>query len=219
MRMRRLFLAFFALISSCGPAPEGPQDTPPVAGGTQAGGPTDPVALPVAQRPDVPPPAAPSTGASSIPDVDDAAVLVGFAGSRFAVVDTHASTLVFDTDTGSAFGVYGHALHVEGPTWDIWSAVNFKGDVVASRVVTSKGGLRMVMRTEGGVQVVDLGRRGAMLTGLRREDVRAASVSPSGRRRPSSGRRAPRYGPTRRARASSTSPPGACRPRKAPAPA
>ena len=180
MRMRRLFLAFFALISSCGPAPEGPPDTQGVARGTQPGGLAAEVAVPTIQRLDAPSPAAAGQGASSIPNVDEGAVLAGFAGSRFAVIDTPSSTLVFDAESATAFGVLGHALRVEGAAWDIWLSVNFEGDVLRSGVVTSADGLRMLVRTAGGVQAVDLTQRGAMLTGLSRADVRGASLSPDG---------------------------------------
>ena len=179
MRMRRLFLALFALVSSCGPAPEGPPDTVGVAPGPRSEGPEGPVAFAATERPEASPPRAAPT--SSIPNVEKDATLVGFAGSRFAIVETRGSTLVFDADTASAFGVYGHPLTLAtNGAWDIWANANFTGDVLSSSVITSADGSRMVVQTEGGVQVVDLGNRGKMLTGLRMEDVRGASVAPDG---------------------------------------
>ncbi len=178
MRMRRLFLALFALISSCGPAPEGPPDTVAVAPGTRSEDQEAPVALSAAE---------PLGGASqatahaaSIPNVEDA-TLLGFAGSRYAIIDTRTSTLVFDADAASAFGVYGHALTTNTTgAWDIWASADFTGDLLPSAVLTSADGSRLVVKTEGGVQVVDLGNRGKMLTGVRMENMESASLAPDG---------------------------------------
>ncbi|HSO32648.1 MAG TPA: hypothetical protein VLT33_09030 [Labilithrix sp.] len=143
---------------------------------TQAGDEAPPVAAPSAGRPSPAPP--PRAGDHAVPSAEEASLL-GFAGSRFAVIDTAAGTLIFDAETASGFGVYGHALHHEGGAWDIWGTVGLQNDVLASRPVTSGDGTRLLVRTEGGVQVVDLANRGALLTGLRGE-VRDASLADDG---------------------------------------
>jgi hypothetical protein len=179
--MRRVFLGVFALISSCGQAPEGASDTAAVAPATQppATGPfvmetVTVTGTPVPSEPS-PPPQEPDRAVPST----NGAELVGFAGSRFAVIDTTAGGLVFDSESSAAFGVYGHPVHGQAGGWDIWSNVGFQDDILKTQVEVSANGERLLVRTATGIQAVDLTKHGALLAGWR-GDARGTTIAPDG---------------------------------------
>lgn len=175
-RIRRVFLGVFALISSCGAPPEGGLDTASVGAETRAPDALRPV------RGDEATAAGGSVEAAapsvSLPPLA-ATELVGFAGERFAVVDTAEGTIVFDAEYSSAFRVYGHPLTTSASSFDPWEDAGLYVDSRKSDVVTDASGTRMLMRTEHGVQAVDLSQRGALLAGWR-GDARGASLSADG---------------------------------------
>jgi hypothetical protein len=177
MGLRRVFLGFFALISSCGPTAEGPGDTADVGPGTHPVATTAAPATPIVLEP-LPGDGATAVTAFALPAMADA-TLVGFAGSRFAVIDTKSGTLVFDADSTTGFGVYGHPVRASVQTWDIWEIAGFHGDLLHSSVEVSADAKRMLVRTEHGIQAVDLGNRGALLAGWRGEAL-GAKISGDG---------------------------------------
>jgi WD40 repeat protein len=136
MRFRPSFLGIFAVILSCGPAPEGPPDTVAVGSGTQ--------------------PAAAATAAA-------AAALVGFSGSRFAVLDAADATVVFDADARSAFRIDGQAIRTPYIGSDMWMDVNLTGNEPTSKLEASADGRRILVRTAEGIQAVDLSSHDAPL--------------------------------------------------------
>jgi hypothetical protein len=139
MRFRPSFLGIFAVILSCGPAPEGPADTVVVGPETQ------PAAALTAD--------APTT----------AAALVGFSGSRFAVLDAADATVVFDADARSAFRIDGQAIRTPYVGSDMWMDVNLTGNEPTSKLESSADGRRILVRTAAGIQAVDLSSHGATL--------------------------------------------------------
>ncbi len=155
-RVRRIFLGFFALISSCGAPPEGGGDTAPVGAETRTPDALHPVRGDEAT-------AAGRSGDAAAPAVSvpplAATELVGFAGERFAVIDSAEGTIVFDAESNSAFRVYGHPLTTPASSFDPWEDAGLYVDTRKSDVVTDASGTRMLMRTEHGVQAVDLSQR------------------------------------------------------------
>ena len=143
MRFRPSFLGIFAVILSCGPAPEGPADTVFVGPETQ------PAAAAVASA------------------------LVGFSGSRFAVLDAADATVVFDADTRSAFRIDGQAIRTPYLGSDMWMDVNLTGNEPASKLESSADGRRILVRTAEAIQAVDLASNGALLAS---DDSGAAAV-------------------------------------------
>jgi hypothetical protein len=137
MRFRPSFLGIFAVILSCGPAPEGPLDTVVVGPETQPA-PADAV-------------------------VPAAAALVGFSGSRFAVLDAADATVVFDADARSAFRIDGQAIRTAYLGSDMWMDVNLTGNEPTSKLESSADGRRILVRTAEGIQAVDLASHGASL--------------------------------------------------------
>ena len=133
MRFRPSFLGIFAVILSCGPAPEGPADTVVVVPETQLLAP------------------------------DAAAELVGFSGSRFAVLDAAEATVVFDADARSAFRIEGHAVRTPYTGSDMWMNVNLTGNEPTSKLEASADGRRILVRTAKGIEAVELASHGVSL--------------------------------------------------------
>jgi hypothetical protein len=157
MRFRPSFLGLFAVILSCGPAPEGPADTVVVGPETQPA--TEPAAVDAA-------PAVPA----------DAAALVGFSGSRFAVLDAADATVVFDADARSAFRIDGHAIRTPYLGADMWMNVNLTGNESTSKLEASADGRRILVRTAEGIHAVDLSSHGATLGTLGSDDGGNAAI-------------------------------------------
>jgi len=148
MRFRPTFLGVFALILSCGPAPEGPADTVTVGPVTHA----------------VAPSAEPSTGSEDIALGPEAALeLVGFTGPRFAVIDTDEATVVFDAEASAAHRLAGHAVRTPYIGSDMWTEVNLTGNEPRSHLAASDDGRRLLLRTTEGIDAVDLAAHGATL--------------------------------------------------------
>jgi hypothetical protein len=137
MRFRPSFLGIFSVILSCGPAIEGPPDTVVVGDETHAGA--------VALAPDA------------------ASTLVGFAGSRFAVLDSGDGTVVFDALSRTAFRVSGHAVRTPYLGSDMWMDVNLTGNEPTSKVEASADGRRILVRTAQGIEALDLASGGAAM--------------------------------------------------------
>jgi|GEM_PF-3045625 len=179
---RRSVLCLFALIASCGPAGEGPGDTASVGGGTRPAATGSPVEAPISFEidDDVPSPAPAAAGDVALPSAPATMQLLGFAGSRFAVLDTPEIAVVVDaaTEPPSAFGVYGHPVRVEQPLIRFGTAGLVPTDLPTS-IVASQDGRVLLVRTDAGVQAVDLTRRGALLTGFR-GDARRVEIAPDG---------------------------------------
>ena len=179
MRVSKLgCLAILALISSCNAPGDVPADTAPVVDGTRS----EPAA-PGA-------PAAPATPAERVgaaatdtdramPSAAEEARFAGVAGSRFVVFDTKERTIVLDLETEHAFGVYGHVVTEDAQVFDPWSQIGFSPNGVASRIVASDDGTTMLVRTDAGIQAVDLSRHGALLTGWR-GDAHSVDIAPDG---------------------------------------
>jgi WD40 repeat protein len=175
---RRLFITLFAMVSSCGPAPDGSGDTAGVSGETrreepvaavETAGAADPVGLPTAE---------PRRPVGLPTDIDHPAL--GFAGgSRFAILEAGEDTVVYDNETQTGFAVYGRAVADKLFGLDPFVESGFTHGLDSINVATSGDGTRMLVHTEGGIQIVDLGRRGALLAGLR-TDASDASIAPDG---------------------------------------
>lgn len=168
-------LAILALISSCNAPADGPADTASVVDGTRA----EPAA-PAA--PDVPAEPVGSAAAQTdraMPNTAEDTRFAGVAGSRFIVFDTKERTIVLDLETEHAFGVYGHVVTEQAQVFDPWWQTGFSPSGVASRVVASDDGKTMLVRTDAGIQAVDLSRGGAFLTGWR-GDAQSADIAPDG---------------------------------------
>ncbi len=176
MRVSKLgSLAIFALIASCSGPSDGSADTADVAAGTRAQTPSaaaDVSAVGARAADD-------AAADDAAPGASDDATLVGFAGSRFIVFDTTERTIVLDVETEQAFGVYGHALTRDEDAFDPWTQAGLAPSNVGSRVVASDDGATMLVQTSAGIHAVDLGHRGALLTGWRGE-AEAVDIAPDG---------------------------------------
>jgi hypothetical protein len=137
MRFRPSFLGVFAVILSCGPAIDGPPDTPVVGARTHAEG------IPLA--------------------ADAASTLVGFSGARFAVLDSGDGTVVFDALSRTAFRVAGRAVRTPYLGSDMWMDVNLTGNEPPSKLEASGDGRRILVRTERGIEALDLASAGVSL--------------------------------------------------------
>jgi hypothetical protein len=149
MRLRLSFFGFLALIASCGAAPAASVDTPAVATRTRAE----------------------LTEAPELPE------LVGFAGSRFPVLEATGSTIVFDAQASAAFTVAGHPVRTAASAIDVWADVGLTGNELESRVDASADGGRMLVRTETGIAAIDLMHRGAVVAELEGESEGASIAS------------------------------------------
>jgi len=178
MIMRRVSLliaGFVVVTASCGNRPEVPGDTEDVAPQTL---PLEP--FPTAQDVEVEnakapaPPVAPSFAAPES--------RVGFvAGTRFTVFarEEEASFAVFDRERGETFRVLGTPLGEAAPTFDRYFDFGLSQGAPQLRRESANEG-RMLVRSIGGVQLVDLGDRGRMIAAWRGTPS-SASIAPDGR--------------------------------------
>lgn len=166
-------LAILALISSCGGAEDGALDTADVGGETRpelAGSEGSPASVdePASEAID-----------RAMPRTIEDARLAGFAGARFVVVDTAERTIVIDTTTERAFGLEGHAVTETASGFDPWTHAGFSPNGITSRVVASDDGNTMLVKTDAGIQAVDLAHHGAVLAEWR-GDPQSADLAPDG---------------------------------------
>lgn len=92
-----------------------------------------------------------------------ASTLVGFAGTRFAVLDAGDGTVVFDALSRTAFRAAGHAVRTPYLGSDMWMDVNLTGNEPTSKLEASADGRRILVRTEQGIEALDLASGGAAL--------------------------------------------------------
>ncbi|MBX3219139.1 MAG: hypothetical protein KF795_01390 [Labilithrix sp.] len=162
-------LAILAVISSCGATEDGLRDTRDVPTGTRRG---DEAASAVT--------AAPTPGGEEVPPIEaPAPKIAGFVGTRFVVFDTLDHTIVFDAETERAFAVRGHPVTEKSDDFDMWTEARFSPTSLATRVVASDDGGAMMLKTDAGLEFVDLRRRGAPLTGWRGE-ASGVAIAPDG---------------------------------------
>lgn len=173
-------LVILALIASCGAAEDGSLDTEDVAPGTRAAAASANATAGAEERHAEPADVAPPAGADeAMPTAATAPKLAGFVGARFVVFDTDDRTVVFDAETEHAFGVFGHPVTATNDDFDVWREARFAPTRSATRVLASDDGAAMLLRTEAGIQAVDLRRRGAFRTGWRGE-ASGAALAPDG---------------------------------------
>ncbi len=171
---RHGLVCILALISSCGPAPESPSDTPSVAGETRREAPV----APENTADPAPSEISATTASDRDPSAPNGLELLDFGGSRFAILDAPEHAYVVDLDDASAFTVFGHPIRTGVAPATVASEVGFLEGGAPARVAVSTNH-RMLVRTDAGVQAVDLAARGAMLAGFR-GDVVGAEIASDG---------------------------------------
>lgn len=174
-RSSALLVALFVVMTSCGSLPDVPEDTEHVAAQPPVAPAAEPVDEPVIpSAPLAPVPA--TTGPAAPP-----AARVGFVGDRFILVgqEDEPSFSVFDRARGETFRVLG------APLGDAMSLGNRFLDFGLAHgapqwSLHTGGDSRMLVKSVGGVQLVDLADHGHMIAAWR--GVPAwASLAPDGR--------------------------------------
>ncbi len=171
-----VFVAFLVVMTSCGTSPEGQPDTEGVAERTPTF--SFETTEESSKIPDIaplpPPPVAPSPAISE-------GTRVGFtAGNRFVVFarEEEPSFVVFDRDRGETFRVLGAPLGDAHPTYDRYADVGLAPGALQWSLEGDGHG-RILVRSTGGVQLVDLADHGRMIAAWRGTPI-AASVAPDG---------------------------------------
>lgn len=173
-----LFASVLAVMASCGSVPDVPGDTEVVGGGTQderAASPGDPGVEPAGEQ------AQAEVAAPSGPALPGEELAIGFAArDRFVVFarGSEPSFVVFDRDAGESFRVLGRPMGEAAVPFGGWSELGLAAAAPRLTLVEDGQG-RLLVRSEGGVQLVDLAARGRMLAAWRGTPG-SASVAPDG---------------------------------------
>lgn len=170
-----VFVGLLVVMASCGSSPDGQSDTEGVAERT-----------PVPSFDEAPNPARPEAAPLPAPPVATGPAVmggtsVGFAaGTRFILFanDGGPSFVVFDRDRGETFHVLGAPLGRTRSTFE-YVEMGLAAGALRWDLQSARDG-RILVRSAGGVQLVDLAHRGHMIAAWRGTPV-TTSIAPDGK--------------------------------------